>query len=120
MDIIVYEKLVRNFDKQINSLFQELKIENQNNIGLYNFRKPSMMTKEMDRQFINDPVKQLQEVIEHYKLKIQPHHVLTLCPICNQKLREISSLSLIHIFLQIRIKRYMCGCVMVGILMKIL
>ncbi|KPJ60286.1 MAG: hypothetical protein AMJ42_01530 [Deltaproteobacteria bacterium DG_8] len=39
----------------------------------------------------NDPVKQLQEVIEHYNLKIKPQNVFTLCLICNQKLKEISA-----------------------------
>jgi len=37
----------------------------------------------------NDPVKQLQEVIEHYSLKIKSHNVFTICLICNQKLEEI-------------------------------
>jgi len=38
----------------------------------------------------NDPVKQLQEVIEHYNLSIKSYNVFTLCLICNQKLKEIS------------------------------
>lgn len=37
----------------------------------------------------NDPLKQLEEVIEHYNLKIQPHNLFTLCLVCNQKLKEI-------------------------------
>lgn len=37
----------------------------------------------------NDPLKQLQEVIQHYNLKIQPPNLFTLCLICNQKLKEI-------------------------------
>ena len=37
----------------------------------------------------NDPVKQLQEVIEYYNLRIKSHNVFTLCLICNQKLKEI-------------------------------
>ena len=39
----------------------------------------------------NNPIKQLQEVIEHYGIKIQPHKVFTLCLICNQRLKEISA-----------------------------
>jgi len=39
----------------------------------------------------NNPIKQLQEVKEHYGIKIQPHKVFTLCLICNQRLKEISA-----------------------------
>jgi uncharacterized protein with PIN domain len=37
----------------------------------------------------NDPLKQLGEVIEHYKLTIKPYAAFTRCLICNQKLKEI-------------------------------
>jgi len=37
----------------------------------------------------NDPLKQLKEVIEHYKLTIDSHIVFTRCLICNQKLEAL-------------------------------
>jgi hypothetical protein len=39
----------------------------------------------------NDPLKQLGEVIEHYKLTLMPPAAFTRCLICNQKLTEIST-----------------------------
>ena len=36
----------------------------------------------------NSPFCQLEEVINHYQLTIDPHRIFTLCLICNQKLEE--------------------------------
>ena len=57
-------------------------------------RKTSLKNRKdiKDRLFFiidNNPLKQLQEVNEHYHIKIQPHKLLTLCLICNQRLKEI-------------------------------
>jgi hypothetical protein len=38
----------------------------------------------------NDPLKQLREVIEHYKLTREPPAAFSRCLICNQKLEAIS------------------------------
>ena len=37
----------------------------------------------------NDSLKQLREVLEYYKLTIDPHDVFTRCLICNQKLEAL-------------------------------
>ena len=38
----------------------------------------------------NDPLRQLKEVIDHYKLTIVAHNIFTICLICNQKLETLT------------------------------
>jgi uncharacterized protein with PIN domain len=57
-------------------------------------RKTSLKTRKDIKSHLlfineNEPLKQLKEVIEHYKVTINPYNVFTLCLICNQKLEEL-------------------------------